>query len=43
MALTSFGFVFSESNNDVLRFLGLVGEVVLQDTPGAVGIASLVG
>jgi len=37
----SFGLIFAKANNDILRFLGLVSQVVLKNALGTVGIASL--
>jgi hypothetical protein len=37
----SLGLVLAEANNDVLGLLGLVGEVVLENALGTVGVASL--
>jgi hypothetical protein len=37
----SLGLVLAKANNDVLRFLGLICEVILEDALGPVGITSL--
>lgn len=38
---TSLGLVFANTNNDVLRILSLVSEVVLNNTFSSIGIANL--